>query len=582
MADTNKTEIIDNKVVSPLDVQLKKIEQKDFSIQNFDKNVDKSLESPENNKKLFDATKISLQNLEAIKTLDQADQAKNILKLFFSKLPPDIQTAEQGNLNTINAKIDTRIKAIALLTPMQQTAAIIADPANKDITPSQALEKIWWFDKEAVKEDVQKTFNEVIKQFWGALLTIFELFWGKGALRSFCDTFHLDYDTHFASIEQLYNDTYHLGDKQSAALNDIYTTSKDEVFADKVTGSDGKESWSFKANKVQDYYADPKWLEPNFNLLDPVLINRAMKKNPKIAVPNLIVSAGSVYGENTYKINETIPLNWEQKKAIFNELTKDPSLWSSVNALGGPDVATKVYGKENINKNQLWNSKKPTSPKEKAIAYGACLMKGSTDLKYVLSQSDMPYEVDKSQTKTDASTTPETPEAKTKAEWTTFFATAEWTDRKDYPLTEDKVKGLSWDGQTKYEAYKKTVWEKVLQLLDPNNKDKTKILLSDTSLKEKTTSFLIKHFSLYLASLRTDTTIYSKHKQAIELVISQFNKISSAPSFEFTDTNLSIKGKDSSTPPKDVEIKNTELSWLPILKTTEVTTNKNTKTKKSK
>lgn len=578
MWNKEQTPKVDNENLSPLDDQLKKIEQKDFSIPSFDKHLDKIINSPENSKKLFEVTKTSLQDLDTIKTLDQANKAKNYLQLRFDKLPPDIQTLEQPNLLDITTKIDARIKILQPVATIQKAADIISNPENKDLNPSQVLQKSWLFDKEAVREDVQKTFDEVIKQFWGALLSIFELFWGKGALRSFCDAFHLDYDTHFASIENLYNDTYQLNDKQSAVLKNIYTSSNDEIFANRIVkGPDGKE-WDFTPNNVQSYYAKKEWLGPNFNLLDPVLINRAMKKDPKIAVPNLIVSSGSVYGENTYKINETIPLSWEQKTAIFAELTKDPSLWSSVNALGGPDVASKVYGKENLNKNQLWNSKKPSSPKERAVAYGACLMKWSSDLKYVLSQSDMPYEKDKSQAKPETSTTPETSEVKT--EWTTFFATAEWNDRKNYPLTEEKVKNLSWDEKTKYDTYKKTVSEKVLQLLNPNNKD-AKLVLSDTPLKTKLLSFLSKHFSVYLANLSTDTKMYAKNRQSIDSVISKFRTISSTPSFEFTDDFLSIKWKDDSTPAKDIEIKTTDFSWLPILKKLEVATNKNTKTKQS-
>ncbi len=418
---------------------------------------------------------------------------------------------------------------------------------NKAPTKGNEIKK---FDKEALKQDIQKSFDEVIDQFWSILTTIFELFGGKWAVENFFHALNITYPPSFKEkINTLYKGLYTFSLGQKTALESVYASKDTFATTDTPPKCDQK--------AVVGYYQTWWTVDENFKLLDPILVQRAMKKL-NIPTTDVITEVGKSYWEMQYKIN-TVP---SQKANIVAKILEDPSIWSSVAALWGSDVASTIYGKKNP-ETANWLPKNPKNPKDAAVAFGAYLMKWSRDLKYAISENIMPYE---SNNKVPENLTPETPETtKIKTEWTSFFTITDSAAWKDYPLSDAAVQKLSPADQTKYVADKKTISDRITTLLNPNNKDFS-VLSTDPIIKDKLSPFLAKYISVYLYNLSKDPTVYTQiNKPKIETLITTFKTMTPGFSIELWTTGFSIKWKDWSTPPQNVEIKTSEFTWLPTL-----------------
>lgn len=222
-------------------------------------------------------------------------------------------------------------------------------------------------------------------------------------------------------------------------------------------------------------------------------------------------------------------------------------MWQNINKLQDPLTAASVYGKENPKKDQDWYTKCPDfkNPKELCVVVGAYLMKGSNDIKYVLNESHLPYEEVHKQQWDIKNKKPEATQDISndtlKNDWNTLFsdldATGKW---KDYPLTSDAENKLDALKKVEYSDYKKAVSEKISTLIDPNIPDFSS-LQKDTVIKAKIDPFLTKHFGVYLASLKDNTSIYTDtNRKSIEAVISKFVTIKTGIS-----VSLSVDGKIS-------------------------------------
>ena len=530
-------------VLSELDSQLQKIEKKDFPIATFDETLNKLVKSPENIQKLFDATRSSLQTLDVTATSKEIKtHAKDLLNWLYGQLPKEMQATEYMNLVDLNVKINDNPEVADLITDMKKKTS----DANSN--PSESVVNLWTINQKSLTEDLQQNFNEVIKQYGSTLLTVFELFGGKGALRWFCNTFHLDYDKNFSSVEKLYDDVYKLDAPQTEALDFVYKDTTNFVWDDWIA-----KDLRCDKKAVESYYQT--WWQNNFELLDPVLVSRAMKQT-KIDIPNLLVPAGSQYGETVYKINIDVldAADSDQIEKIVTEILKDTSLWGSVKTLRSETTAASVYGKEHSE--SRWNKKSPSSAKDAAVAFGACLMKGSKDLKYVISQNTIPYEADHKDGQN-----AEQMKTKIEADWKLFVndCDPEKGKRKWFPLEESKILPEQKDA---YKEYTDAVVQHLNALFADKSPDLSTLNVN-LYLKGQLNKLLPKQVWVYLNALDKDILLSSDDKTNVKKSLAALNSIivdEHDPHIDFDVGVISISGKNKDK--EDVVIKSTDFTWI--------------------
>ena len=123
-------------------------------------------------------------------------------------LPNYLAALTPTTLSYLGTDKATEVKLYNMLVKSDACRKLIPDgsDAQKNLLSVKfAIEKI---DQISFREGMKQNFDQIIKDYWSILLSAFELFGWKWSLKGFCDTFHIDYDKNFASIEKLYDDVY--------------------------------------------------------------------------------------------------------------------------------------------------------------------------------------------------------------------------------------------------------------------------------------------------------------------------------------------------------------------------------------
>ena len=254
---------------------------------------------------------------------------------------------------------------------------------------------------EEIAQSIKENLNQVIDQYGVMFLNVIEwVVWGKWKLAEFCKKWKLD--QYFPAIEKFYETHYSLTPAQKIALEAPYKLEDTFKWSDKVIDNDTEIVTCSKKN-IQDYYSGDR-LDPskngnkdNFHLLDPVLVSRAIQDNKLSEFSNLIIPGDRKNGEQEYKFNDAIKLTTDQQKKIVTGMVKDPSIWNNIAQLNQELRWEKVYGKKN---SEAAENKVMSDENDVAMTFGVCLMKGSRDLKYVISETkELPNRKNKKDTK---------------------------------------------------------------------------------------------------------------------------------------------------------------------------------------
>jgi len=114
-------------------------------------------------------------------------------------------------------------------------------------------------------------------------------------LKKFCAKFGINYEKYFEDLEKLYDDTYALNGEQKTLLGKAYEdgkTKKREEGTDSdisyYEGGEEKEI-TYSKSKIAAYYVENFSDATKFQLLDPTLVELAMKET-KVENSNVIIS----------------------------------------------------------------------------------------------------------------------------------------------------------------------------------------------------------------------------------------------------------------------------------------------------
>ena len=270
---------------------------------------------------------------------------------------------------------------------------------------------------EEQKQDFMKDgIDAITKTFgWDILLKIIDLFGGKWFIRNICNKFGINYEKYFWQIEKLYQDKYWLNTEQKTALNNMYTNyGNPATKIQKIALWTATEVLYDQATILKNAKKEFGESATKFNLLDPRIVTKAINelntKNPgtiKTDISNLTIKE-KINGTTKYKMNDKVEFKDEdERKTIIEQIITSPTSKANVQKAAIAIIASNgVYpvvenknnneniaasNQENIDKQ---NMKKMESGADVAMYYGAYMMKGWDDLKYVISENTMPKEWD--------------------------------------------------------------------------------------------------------------------------------------------------------------------------------------------
>lgn len=339
-----------------------------------------------------------------------SDKSANMMDTYLTYLTPT-------NISYLWVDKDTQVKNFNNLVSSNKFKTIkLKDDVKQNMLDLRfAIEKT---DQKSFQEKMKWWFKELLGSFWGAILDIIELFWGKWALKSFCSKFSIDYDKYFNDLETMYDDTYALNNPQKKILKDAYDDTKEKEKRSNGTDNDISDNISYSKSGITSYYTNKFSDQENFKLLDPTLVELAMKEK-KIGNSNVIITEKWSNGKIEKRINENENLTDSDRKKIVNYIING----DTTDNKGKPEIRNKVKtaGEAITQTNSVYNSdltKEVEKPSDKlkneqseainskkikwfhsatdiGIYFGAYLMKGSKDLKYTISQTkDLPFEAD--------------------------------------------------------------------------------------------------------------------------------------------------------------------------------------------
>lgn len=398
---------------------------------------------------------------------------------------------------------------------------------------------------EDLSKSIKENLNQVIEQYGAMLLTAIEwVVGGKGKLAEFCKKWKLE--QYFPTIEKFYETRYSLSVDQKAALQVPYDLQGQFVGGDKIV-----DNVICDKEKIQNYYSKDRlaihkteWNnKDNFHLLDPILVSRAIqdKDNKLTEFSNLIIPGDKKNGEQQYIFNDAVKLTLSQEQAIVGHMVTDQSLWTNISKLNDELRWESVYGKPNSNAAEV---KTLSDENDVAMAFGACLMKGGKDLKYVISETkNLPNEADKRNK--EESTVKQ-------SEWKDLFVS-----KKNYPAAELMGNKLDADHQSE----KDRIVAGMNKLFDKaTHEDTISILNSDVSLTSESKTFIDSYLSVYLNTIIKDPKTKKEIVPKAQWLLDKKNSITKGFSLDMDSDKIVFSWKTADE--KDVSFDSTSIIEL--------------------